>query len=161
MCSDQIGSGFFHALHIEYFLILVLIFPLENIRDLSHMDGIGGGLFLCGVTAVKTLVHLLNRNDCNVIRQIMIQIGQDLSLRKMLLNMKICHLAFGMHARIRSPRTNNFHRMSCHLSQHCFYFSLNGQTGAVLPLPALVSCSVILDCDFIVVHTFYPCFTAI
>lgn len=32
MCSDQIGSGFFHALHIEYFLILVLIFPLENIR---------------------------------------------------------------------------------------------------------------------------------
>ena len=161
MCSDQIGSSFFHAFHIECFLILVLIFPLENIRDLSHMDVIAVGLFLCGVTAVKTLVHLLNRNNGNVIRQIMIQIGQDLSLRKMLLNMKICHLAFGMHARIRSPRTDDFHRVSCHLSQHCFYFSLNGQPGAVLPLPALVSCPIILDCDFIVVHTFYPCFTAI
>lgn len=75
MCSDQTGSGFFHALHIECFLILILIFPLENIRDLSHMDVIAVGLFLCGVTTVKALVHLLNRNDCNVIRQIMIQIG--------------------------------------------------------------------------------------
>ena len=77
MCSDQIGSSFFHALHIECFLILVLIFPLENIRDLSHMDVIAVGLFLCGVAAVKTLVHLFNRNNGNVIRQIMIQIGQD------------------------------------------------------------------------------------
>ena len=41
------------------------------------MDVIAVGLFLCGVAAVKTLVHLFNRNNGNVIRQIMIQIGQD------------------------------------------------------------------------------------
>ena len=76
--------------------------PLKHIRYRACPDPVTVCFGHRIITAVKTLIHLFDRCDRNVLRKEFIQILINFFHREMLIHVKIRHLSGSMHPGIRS-----------------------------------------------------------
>jgi hypothetical protein len=113
-----------------------------------HPVPVGFSLYI--QSAVKTFRCLFHINNRNILRQIPVHIIHDLLKFHLCFNMKISRLPISMNAGIRSSRTDDFHFPPAHPAKQIFQLSLNRVVRAVLSLPALISCSLILKYYFYV-----------